>query len=388
MDFPRVSQTEFNQEKTDTSDERLVLTTDVSDNTDAILLNTDKRSYLVSEEQKVTDNSAKRSYPTTEEDKVTTNSLKVTYDAQQAVSDNSAKLGYTDVLVSANSDVANNTQAVSDIQNSQNLTSLKALENDYNTKFSAKEDSLDFGITNGDVLKTTVSDAAQGEFLRYNATGVEGRTIEEVKSQMALSKSDVGLSSVNDTADSAKPVSTLQQAEIDLKADDSLVQLHAGYHTAHTAEFLTKQAKLNTSTLFHDSDNSRVGIGTSTPAKAFHLQGTDGDIARFERVSKQAFNIQYIAKDGGGTEQNYQLTHNGATVVQYFKGQELFTATTTSDFQVGQNLIVSGFVFFNGGEVEHNAGVIKYTNLPTNLGATEANGVYRDAQGFLRIKDA
>ncbi len=58
--------------------------------------------------------------------------------------------------------------------------------------------------------------------------GATGKLIKEVtystfKSSLSLTKTDVGLANVDNTADTAKPVSTAQQTALDLKADLSLV---------------------------------------------------------------------------------------------------------------------------------------------------------------------
>lgn len=57
-------------------------------------------------------------------------------------------------------------------------------------------------------------------------TSVAGRV-----GNVALTSADVGLGQVNNTSDTNKPVSTLQQAAINLKADDSVVVKLAGAQT-------------------------------------------------------------------------------------------------------------------------------------------------------------
>lgn len=61
-------------------------------------------------------------------------------------------------------------------------------------------------------------------YIRIAAGGTvfEERTPSQVKTDLALTKSDVGLGSVDNTADTAKPVSTAQQTALDAKAPKSL----------------------------------------------------------------------------------------------------------------------------------------------------------------------
>jgi hypothetical protein len=56
------------------------------------------------------------------------------------------------------------------------------------------------------------------DFLQYKGSAWANRTPAQAKTDLALVKADVGLGSVDNTADTAKPVSTLQQAALDLKA--------------------------------------------------------------------------------------------------------------------------------------------------------------------------
>lgn len=79
---------------------------------------------------------------------------------------------------------------------------------------------------------TGLSAFTAGDFINaLNSTTLQTRTPAQVKTALSLVKADVGLGSVDNTADSAKPVSTAQQAALDLKAPKSppLVQKNAAY---------------------------------------------------------------------------------------------------------------------------------------------------------------
>ena len=75
----------------------------------------------------------------------------------------------------------------------------------------------DKGISNGNVLEANAN-VADNDFLKVDGTKIEGRTAAEVKSDLGLVKGDVGLGSVDNTADSAKPISSAAQTALDLKA--------------------------------------------------------------------------------------------------------------------------------------------------------------------------
>lgn len=55
------------------------------------------------------------------------------------------------------------------------------------------------------------------DVLQYKGSAWANRTIAQLKTDLAYTATDVGLGSVNNTADSAKPVSTAQQTALDLK---------------------------------------------------------------------------------------------------------------------------------------------------------------------------
>ena len=60
--------------------------------------------------------------------------------------------------------------------------------------------TLTFGIANTNAVKIDSADVADDEYARFTASGLEGRTTAELKSDLSLSKSDVGLGNVENTA--------------------------------------------------------------------------------------------------------------------------------------------------------------------------------------------
>lgn len=63
--------------------------------------------------------------------------------------------------------------------------------------------------------------ATTDNFMVAAASAWASRTPAQAKTSLALVKGDVGLGSVDNTADTAKPVSTAQQTALDAKLDDT-----------------------------------------------------------------------------------------------------------------------------------------------------------------------
>jgi hypothetical protein len=87
------------------------------------------------------------------------------------------------------------------------------------------------------------------DIIQRKAGAWTNRTMAQLKSDLSLSKSDVGLSNVDNTADTAKPVSTLQAAA------DAAVQAYAIQRANHTG----------TQTMSTISDLPVLAYGTYTP---------------------------------------------------------------------------------------------------------------------------
>ena len=66
--------------------------------------------------------------------------------------------------------------------------------------WNAKQNALTFGIANTNSLTVDDNDAANDDYAKFTATGLEGRNAAELKSDLSLSKSDVGLGDVENTA--------------------------------------------------------------------------------------------------------------------------------------------------------------------------------------------
>lgn len=80
-----------------------------------------------------------------------------------------------------------------------------------------------FNVNNSHITLARMADLGQGLIIgRAAAAGTgapQALTASQVKTVLSLTKSDVGLDNVDNTADTAKPVSTAQQAALDLKSN-------------------------------------------------------------------------------------------------------------------------------------------------------------------------
>jgi hypothetical protein len=61
------------------------------------------------------------------------------------------------------------------------------------------------------------------DIIQRKAGAWTNRTMAQLKTDLALTKADVGLSNVDNTSDASKPVSTATQTALDLKIDESLI---------------------------------------------------------------------------------------------------------------------------------------------------------------------
>lgn len=89
---------------------------------------------------------------------------------------------------------------------------------------------------------------AANDVLQYIAGAWASRTPAQLKSTLALAKADVGLSSVDNTSDLSKPISTATQTALDAKFDpgDDILALY-GYHscTSHISSFRSEFGQNN-----------------------------------------------------------------------------------------------------------------------------------------------
>ena len=67
-----------------------------------------------------------------------------------------------------------------------NVPTEQAVKGYVDTALGAKQDTLTFGIANTNAVKIDSADVANGEYSKFTATGIEGKTFTEVKTDLAL----------------------------------------------------------------------------------------------------------------------------------------------------------------------------------------------------------
>jgi hypothetical protein len=109
------------------------------------------------------------------------------------------------------------------IVNQANLTVAESQVTSLVTHLAAKQ-PLDSDLTGIAALTP-----GSGNVMAADGSGWISKTYAALKTALGLTKSDVGLGSVDNTADTAKPVSTAQQTALNLKQDTSAKGAASGY---------------------------------------------------------------------------------------------------------------------------------------------------------------
>ena len=147
-------------------------------------------------------------------------------------------------------------------------------DNATNTQYSGLVSNANHsGDATGSTVLTIAANAVTNAKAAQMATKTyKGRTtagtgnsedvaVATLKTDLVLVKADVGLGSVDNTADTAKPVSTAQQTALNLKADDNAVVKLTGAQTIAGAKtFSTPIATASVATM-----SATVGGGVPTP---------------------------------------------------------------------------------------------------------------------------
>jgi hypothetical protein len=142
--------------------------------------------------------------------------------------------------------------------------------------------STDFQPLDSDLTALAAIAPANDDLVQRKAGAWTNRTPAQVKTDLALVKGDVGLGNVDNTADTAKPVSTAQQTALNLKADLASPAL-TGTPTVPTAAVDTNTTQAASTAFVVAQAASATPVvdgtgaaGTSTRfARADHVHPTD-----------------------------------------------------------------------------------------------------------------
>lgn len=146
---------------------------------------------------------------------------------------------------------------------------------------------------------------------------------------------------------------------------------------------ITQDLTVDTNTLYVDSSNSRVGIGTSTPSQQLDVDGnvnTSGTYNIGGSVFAQISSGDFIVADAGLISNNaagYTILRAGGTQRIYID-DFASTIDITGSLNVGSgtdiNLVGGGNLETNGGNVNTSGGSINTSGGNINLGIGTLNG--------------
>lgn len=188
----------------------------------------------------------------------------------------------------------------------------------------------------GDLTAIAAISPSNDDIIQRKAGAWTNRTPTQVKTDLILVKGDVGLGNVDNTADTAKPVSTAQQTALNAKANTS--------HT-HAASDVSAAA-------FGSGDFSfpgRLGIGAA-PTFDFDLYKSAGSglWARFININASSYTgINIGASAGDNRFSIYAFGASYSSAAQYQAGKVLLEALTNlyltaTDFRFHTGSIVVG----------------------------------------------
>jgi len=223
------------------------------------------RSYPVSEEAKVTENSLKTSYTdavlvATHTSDIAARVLSSTYTAEQGVQDNAIA-----VNTAKRNDAANDARYTQ----TSTLDAAQLVQDNAIAVNTAKRDDAA-----NDARYTQTSTLAAAQLVQDNAIAVNTAKRNDAANDARYTQTS--------TLDAAQLVQDNAIAQNTAKnsfptASDTLLNVtHPGLHTAHTAALAAKQPLLDTSSLYHDTGNNRLGLGTISPGNMVHLHDTSG----------------------------------------------------------------------------------------------------------------
>lgn len=212
---------------------------------------------------------------------------------------------------------------------------------------------------------------ANDDLLQRKAGAWTNRTPAQIKTDLALTKSDVGLANVDNTSDASKPISTATQTALDAKADETV--------TVSGSTSLTGGGDLTanrTLTLVNDSaapGNGRYYGTDGAGTKGYHAIPA-GDPAMGGDLSGTASNAQIVAGAVGNTE-----IANDSIVASSKLADSSIVGSKVADTTIGGSKLLDGAIttskLFDGAvtnvKVSATAAIAqsKIANLTTDLAA-------------------
>jgi hypothetical protein len=195
----------------------------------------------------------------------------------------------------------------------------------------------------------SLSTAANDVILQVKANTWSVRTPAQLKTDLSLTATDVGLGNVNNTSDANKPISTAEQTQLDLKAPNSSYRSILVVSASHTA------AKVAGTYAMGQGDPLAVsGTGTLNPVAIIYIDPNDfptvGALVAKLRIRAQVYTND-VAPTGNFTFGLYPVTRpatsGGAGVCIYTLGT-VVTGSNGATFTapVADSLLVATGVDF------------------------------------------
>jgi parallel beta-helix repeat protein len=151
---------------------------------------------------------------------------------------------------------------------------------------SGKQDS------DADLTAIAALTPANDDMIQRKSGAWTNRTMAQVKTDLSLTKSDVGLGNVDNTSDASKPVSTAQQTALDGKTDKSTLTTKGDIYVA-TAASTPARVGVGTNNQVLTADSAQTsGVKWATPAASTMInvkeQGAVGDNVTDDTTAIQA----------------------------------------------------------------------------------------------------
>jgi hypothetical protein len=162
---------------------------------------------------------------------------------------------------------------------------------------------------------------ADGSLIQRVSGAWVDRTTSQVKTSLTLTKTDVGLANVDNTSDTAKPISTLQQAALDAKTDEATLTTKGDLYIATAASTVTRLGVGTDGQVLTADAAQAAGARWATPSGGSAGLAYDPVAARygckaltFDPHSLSWVTPQYIEMVGSRLYQYYVPLTTGTTV--------------------------------------------------------------------------
>jgi hypothetical protein len=229
---------------------------------------------------------------------------------------------------------------------------------------TAYVDAAAGAAADADIIAIAGLTPSNDDLIQRKAGAWTNRTPAQVKTDLALVKGDVGLGNVDNTADTAKPVSTAQQTALDLKANLASPTF-TGTPAAPTAADGTNTTQLATTAFVQTAVGVAAGVsGSYTPT----LTNTTNVAASVSAV------CQYLRIDDNVIVHGViQIDPTAATTTVFGISLPIasnFGATTDGSGLMGSNLGVSGAIIASVANDRMDATFISNSTANQNVAFT------------------